>query len=162
MVRRNKMKERKYFFENILWLNYKRFKHQIIWRTLIFLINLLFLFLWCFKLEMLVYTYVFFILTFANILFLITRIQSEKDSIILLRSFGASRFFIMVDHLSQILMEIIFAAIIFILFFPLLWFYFKVSFYSFVFLIIEIIIISIVSLSYSFNTIKILEKEFNP
>ncbi len=152
---------RRYFISNVIWLNMKRLYHQLGFRTLTFLINLMFLFIFVFKLDLVVYYYVFVVVTFSNILFIITRIQSEKDSIILLRSFGASKFFIVFDHVFQILFQVIIATMIFLVVFPVLFFFRKIDFLPFFFLIAEILVIIFVSSLNSFLTIKKLEKELN-
>ncbi|MGC8764330.1 MAG: hypothetical protein ACP5QT_00370 [Brevinematia bacterium] len=150
------------FLSNIIWLNIKRAAYQSIWRILVFLINAMFFFLFCFKLSDFIYTYVFLITLFANILFVITRIQSEKDSIILLRSFGASKLFIIFDHLFQILLQIFMAFIVFIPAIPVIFFISKYfSPFSFYFFLIDVAFISLISSIYSLRTINSLEKESN-
>ncbi len=159
MGRRNV--EKRYFVSNVIWLNLKRLSHQLGWRLLTFFINLMFIFLFVFKLNITIFCYVFLIVTFSNILFIITRIQAEKDSIVLLRSFGASKFFIIFDHIFQSLFQIIIAFLIFILVFPILFFFRKISLISFVFLLIEIAIVIITSFITSYFNILKLEKELN-
>ncbi len=159
MGRRDNVK--KYFFSNVIWINMKRLSHQFGFRSLTFLINLMFLFIFVFNLDLIVYYYIFAMVSLANILFIITRIQAEKDSIILLRSFGASKFFIVFDHVFQILFQVIIALIIFLVLFPVLFFFRKVNFLPFFFIIAEIVIIVFVSSINSFLTIKKLEKELN-
>ncbi|MCX7821579.1 MAG: hypothetical protein N2258_07905 [Brevinematales bacterium] len=161
MGRRDIVKQKKYFISNVIWINMKRLSHQLGFRTLTFLINLMFLFIFIFKLDLIIYYYVFIIVSFANILFIITRIQAEKDSIILLRSFGASKFFIVFDHVFQLLFQVIIASGIFVVIFPILFFFKKIGFLPFLFLFAEVLIILLVSSINSFLTIKKLEKELN-
>ncbi len=161
MAGRNIIKKITYLFSNILWINLRRIRFQLGWRVLIFFINTLFLFLFCIKLSIFIYSYVFLMVLFANILFILTRIQAEKDSILLLRSFGASKIFIILDHLFQILLQLFVAGIIFILPFPFLYIFLKASPESFLFFLVELLCISIITTIYSIKTINLLEKEAN-
>lgn len=92
-------------FSNILWLNMKRLRVRFFWRGLFILLNFLVFAATTLTINPAQYGYVFLIAAVANVLFISLRAFSDSRSMQLLRSLGASRSFIVFDHLTENLIE---------------------------------------------------------
>ncbi len=142
------------FFGNILWLNIKRFKIHIFWRILLILINFMLFYSTILPVSISVIYYIFAIITLSNLLFIYIRIYSEGDSIILMRSFGASKTFIILDTVIEIVLEILIAAILF----SFIYIYSKHVFNYLILLLFQILIVSIITPIFTIIEIFNLEK----
>ena len=107
------------FWTNIIWLNLKRLYSHLIWRVILIIIHFMLFAAATLPVTGNIVWYIFIITALSNILFIYTRTRAKSDSVYLLRSIGASRVFIILDNLFEVLIEI-FAA--FLLFLPVLLF----------------------------------------
>lgn len=108
----------KSFIINIIWLNMKKFKFHVIWRIFFVIINFMLFFATTFEISPFFLNYLVVIVSLSNILFIFSRVNAQIESINLMRSFGASRLFIVIDHLFEIFFEIIIAVILFLVILP--------------------------------------------
>jgi hypothetical protein len=143
------------FMRNLLWLNMKRVKNRIFWRLVLVVINFMLLYSAFIVLPVNFIWYLFSIVTLSNILLIYSRVHSDNESLSLLRTFGATKVFIVFNHMTEILIEIILACIIFIVFLfikkpvnPYLW--------IIVFLFLGVIIVTPL---FSFSMIAQMEKQ---
>jgi hypothetical protein len=144
----------KRFMSNIVWLNLKRFKHHILWRLILICINFMMLFSTIISQNVFLVIYILIMTAFMNVLFVIIRTNSESDSISLLRSFGASRLFIIFDNLLDVLLEILIAVLLFCLIIPFL----KPPLLFLFLIIIQLAVVSLVTPFYSYLTLYNMEK----
>jgi hypothetical protein len=143
------------FFRNILWLNMKRVRNRIFWRILLIAINFMLLYCTFITLPADFIWYIFSIVTLSNILFIYSRVHSDNESLSLLRTFGATRTFIIFNHMIEILMEIIIAFLIFIVFL-----FFKKPVNHYFLIIINLFLgVIIITPLFSLNKIRQMEKQ---
>jgi cell division protein FtsX len=143
------------FLGNIIWLNLKKMRVKVFWRILLVLINFMLFFASTISIEWNVFLYLFVIVTLANTLFIYIRVYSEKETVIILRSIGASKAYIIFDHIAEILIEMLIAGLLFAGFIALR----KVHVFYLLFAACQPIILFIFSPLFSLRLIFQIEKE---
>jgi len=143
------------YFKNILWLNLKKLKSNILYNLLFIFINLFFLFSSNFNLPYFILIYFFVTITCSNLLYIIIRIVSQENIFLLLRSLGSSILFILIINIVEILFNYLISLIIFL---PVI-FIKRTDFYIFSLYLIEIIISIIIIMITSIFVIAKIEKE---
>ncbi len=103
------------FIKNILWFNIKRFKINSFWRIIFFIINFMLFLSTFFPAPGNFSYYIFIIVTLSNFLFIYSRINSRVDTFFLLRQFGASLLFIIIDNIIEILLIFFSSAVTFLI-----------------------------------------------
>lgn len=107
------------FIKNIVWLNLKKLKQNVFWRILFVAINLILFFpaIMIKPATALIpagaFLYTFLLVTLSNTLFLYSRITSDLATVSLYRSLGASRAFIIFNNLTEALLLVFIAIVLF-------------------------------------------------
>ncbi len=147
------------FLKNIVWLNIKKLKQNVFWRLLFVAVNLV-LFLPALIVKPATslipagaYPYVVLLVTLSNTLFLYVKITFDIASVSLLRSLGASRSFIIVNNITEVLLLFFISIIVF----AIIVIFFGVSGRLFLISLAEMVYI--VLASYLFSSISIYQAE---
>ena len=102
------------FLQNTIWLNMKRMKSGLFWRLLLLIINGMLFAAGFFPFSKQVVQYVFLLVIFSNILFVNVLVSTQRSAFVLLRSLGASKLFILIDNLVEVIIEIFIPGIVFL------------------------------------------------
>jgi membrane-associated HD superfamily phosphohydrolase len=106
------------FLNNLFWLNMKKLRGSFFWRLILVAINFGMFYAALSGYENRILLLFFGITSLSNVLMMYIRTGAKVDSTSLLRSMGASRTFVLVDNLIEIMLEFLIAAVIAIALLP--------------------------------------------
>lgn len=135
----NILKDAPIFLENIMWLNIKRLRILSFWRVMFFIINFMPFLVTLLAVNQTTLYYIFIIVSFSNMLFIYSRINSRLEAYNLLRQLGASLLFIVFDNIFEIFL--VFAAAV--VFFLILSMYVRPTHISMLFILFQGLVVSL-------------------
>lgn len=148
------------FLKNIFWLNIKKLKQNVFWRVVFVLINYMF-----FASTIILtpenalvstraFYFIFIIVSLSNMMFLYIKITSGLTVVSLYREIGASRSFIIVNNMIEMLFLNLFALIFFAI--TIIFFSFRVNLFALS--LLQIVMIELEALIFSLVVINRAEK----